>query len=151
MLIFNKRSTSSSSPHANKYLDLSQTQPNSVALLKQDFLEYNNNNVSSSSSGGGGNRQHLQQNTDIEELNFKENRNSNNVNTNSLSPEETIQLEETHNDCVYLVNFNILANFRGRLISHLLSHQTYCKSCNFFAARAITSAVQSPVSGPVPG
>ncbi len=88
MLIFNKRSSSSSSPHANKY---QETQPQS-AIIKQDFLELNNNNSSRLN--------------DDESYTYStpasKDRNSH-ANTNSLSPEETIQMEETQNDCVYQV------------------------------------------------
>ena len=91
MLIFNKRSSSSSSPHYNKYLE---SQPQS-AIIKQDFLEFSNNNTS---------RLNDDNETYTNSTPAFKDRNAHVNNTaNSLSPEETIQMEETQNDCVYQV------------------------------------------------
>lgn len=80
MLIFNKRSSSSNSPHSNKY-------PQS-ALVKQDFIEYN---------GLHNNEEEI-----VPTL-TKTNVTTNNGNNNSLNDLDTIQMEETQNDCVYQV------------------------------------------------
>ncbi len=92
MIIFNKRSSSSSSPHSNKHLE---SQPQS-AIIKQDFFEFSNNY---------NNRLNDENDSYINSTPAYKDRNSNvNNSTNSLSPEEIIQMEEIQNDCVYQVN-----------------------------------------------
>ena len=96
MLIFNKRSSSSNSPHSNKY-------PQS-ALVKQDFIEYNGLHNNEEEVVSSLTKSYTSNNcNNLNSTNNNNNNTNSNGNNNSLNDLDTIQMEETSNDCVYQV------------------------------------------------
>lgn len=99
MLIFNKRSSSSSSPHSNKHLE---SIPQS-AILKQDFIEYN----------GFHNDEDQIQTKQSNGLSNNSNAMSTSItasSSNNQLADDTIQMEETHDGCVYQVTIKKVYN-----------------------------------------
>jgi hypothetical protein len=102
MLIFNKRSASSSAGKGNKYHEsthANSSTPQST-LLRQDFIDLSNSfNNNTSKEDDNNYSQHKAQNGHV-----TNNGSNGNANSNSISTvDDTISIEEPHDDYVYQV------------------------------------------------